>query len=140
MKISSSGKVTIPAKFTGKITVTVKVEAKGIYKAASKTVTITVNPSGTTLLTVKNNASKSATVTWKRNTLVSGYDIQYSTNPKFTSGSKLIRLTKNSTVSGKLKNLKKGKTYYVRIRTYKTVSGKKYYSVWSKTKRIKISR
>lgn len=140
VKISSSGKVIIPAKFTGKITVTVKVEAKGIYKAASKTVTITVNPSGTTLLKMKNSASKSATVTWKRNTLVSGYDIQYSTNPKFTSGSKLIRLTKNSTVSRKLKNLKKGKTYYVRIRTYKTVSGKKYYSVWSKAKRIKISR
>ena len=35
------------------------------------------------------------------------------------------------TVSTVIKNLKQGKTYYVRIRTYKTVGGKKYYSEWS---------
>ena len=30
------------------------------------------------------------------------------------------------------------KKYYVRIRTYKVVSGKKYYSKWSSKKSVKI--
>ena len=140
VKISSSGKVKIPAKFVGKVTVTVKVAAKGIYKAASKKITITVNPAGTTLSSVKNSASKTITAAWKRNKQVSGYEIQYSTNKKLTSGNKTVRVTKNSITSQKLKNLKKGKTYYVRIRTYKTVSGKKYYSDWSAVKSVKVSK
>ena len=124
----------------GKVTVTVKVAAKGIYKAASKKITITVNPAGTTLSSVKNSASKTITAAWKRNKQVSGYEIQYSTNKKLTSGNKTVRVTKNSITSQKLKNLKKGKTYYVRIRTYKTVSGKKYYSDWSAVKSVKVSK
>ncbi len=45
-----------------------------------------------------------------------------------------------STVSKTISSLTKGKTYYVRIRTYKTVSGTKYYSAWSSTKSVKISK
>ena len=99
---------------------------------------VTVN--GTTLSSVKNTKTRKMTVKWKKNKAVNGYQIQYSTNKKFTSGSKTVTVNKNSTVSKTVKKLKKGKKYYVRIRTYKTVNGKKYYSSWSKAKSVKIKK
>ena len=74
------------------------------------------------------------TVKWKKNKAVNGYQIQYSTNKKFTSGSKTVTVNKNSTVSKTVKKLKKGKKYYVRIRTYNG----KYYSAWSTPKSVKV--
>ena len=43
----------------------------------------------------------------------------------------------SSVVSKSIKKLKNKKTYYVRIRTYKTVSGKNFYSDWSAAKKVK---
>jgi hypothetical protein len=65
---------------------------------------------------------------------ISGYQIQYSTSKTFKASktkSKKVGRYKTFTT---IKNLKSGKKYYVRIRTYKTVSGKTYYSTWSTTK------
>ncbi len=64
-----------------------------------------------------------------------GYQIQYSTNKKFKKGNKSANTTKLSKTVKKLKSKKK---YYVRIRTYRKVNGKKIYSNWSKVKNIKI--
>ena len=50
------------------------------------------------------------------------------------------KVAKNSTVSKVISSLTKGKTYYVRVRTYKTVSGTKYTSAWSASKKVKISK
>lgn len=138
--VNSSGKVTIAKKFTGKAVITIKVAASGIYKTTSKTITVTVNPAKTTLSSVKNSASKKLTVTWKKNTAVTGYQIQYSTDKSFKTGTKTVTVSKYSTVSTTISKLTKGKTYYVRIRTYKTVSGTKYYSGWSTPKAVKISK
>lgn len=44
---------------------------------------------------------------------------------------------KKKTTKYKVKKLKAKKKYYVRVRTYKTVKGKKVYSAWSKVKSIK---
>lgn len=99
-----------------------------------------VTVKGTTLSSVKNTKTRKMTVKWKKNKAVNGYQIQYATNKKFTSGSKTVTVNKNSTVSKTVKKLKKGKKYYVRIRTYKTVNGKKYYSSWSKAKSVKIKK
>ena len=49
-------------------------------------------------------------------------------------------ITKNNTTSYTIKNLKKGKTYYVKVRSYKTVNGKKYYSNYSTVKTVKIKK
>lgn len=46
----------------------------------------------------------------------------------------------NATVSTTIAKLTKGKTCYTRVRTVKTVSGKKYYSGWSAVKSAKISK
>lgn len=67
---------------------------------------------------------------------VTGYQIQYSTSATFASGNKTVYVTSNKTASKAIKNLKAKKKYYVRIRTYKTVSGTKYYSDWSAKKYV----
>ena len=80
------------------------------------------------------------TVKWGKNAKANGYQIQYSTDKTFKSGNKAVTVTGASTVSKVIGNLTKGKTYYVRIRTYKTVGSAKYWSVWSAAKSVKISK
>jgi hypothetical protein len=133
------GKITFPKNFVGKVTITAQVAENDTYLTASKTITITVKPTSTTLSSVSNTKGKKMTVKWKKNTLCSGYRIQYSTSKDFSS-SKTTTITKQSTTSTKLSNLQKGKTYYVRIQTYKTVNGTKYYSAWSAASKVKISK
>lgn len=85
-----------------------------------------------------NSASLKMLIKWARNTKATGYEIQYSTSSGF-SGAKSVTATGTaSTLSKTIASLIKGKTYYVRIRSYKTVSKVKYYSAWSATKSVKI--
>lgn len=79
--------------------------------------------------------SKGFTVYWKKVSSATGYQIQYSTSSRFTNA-KTVTITKNSTVSKSVTKLKASKKYYVRIRTYKTINGKKYYSSWSGYKAV----
>lgn len=92
------------------------------------------NPTGTTLKSLKKSGSGKMTVTWKKNNSVTGYQISYSTSSNFKKA-KIVTIKNKNTTKTVLKKLNKKKKYYVRIRTYKTVGGKKYYSVWSKKKR-----
>lgn len=103
---------------------------------ASKTVRLTA----VSLSSVKNSSSKKITVKWKKTTKVTGYQIQYSTSKTFSSGNKTKKVLGASKTSVTISSLKKGKTYYVRIRTYKTVNGKTYYSAWSSKKAVKVSK
>ena len=96
----------------------------------------TVKPAKTSISSI-TSAKKAFTVKWKKKTTqVTGYQIQYSTSSKFSS-KKTKTVTKNSTTSKKITGLKAKKKYYVRVRTYKTVSGTKYYSDWSAVKTVK---
>lgn len=98
------------------------------------------NPSAVKLVSVKNLKGKKAKVVWKKNLRSNGYQIQYAIKKNFKSGLKNTTIKKNKTTSTTLKKLKKKKTYYVRVRTYKTVSGKNYYSKWSNVKKVKIKK
>ena len=139
VKVDKQGRITIAAKFTGSARITIRSSATAGYNAATKHITVTVNPAGTTLTTAKNLSGRKAQITWKKNGYVTGYEIQYSVNKNFRSGSK-------KTVSGASKTkytltkLQKNKTYYVRIRTYKKSGTKKYYSSWSKVKAVRIRK
>ena len=68
---------------------------------------------------------------------ITGYQIQVATNSAFTKNAKKVTKTKYTSTSKKITKLKKKKKYYVRVRTYKTVSGTKFYSKWSPVKTIK---
>ncbi len=134
--VSSKGKITAKAPGTAKITV--KAAGNGNYNSASKTLTIKVNPRATTLKSAKSSSSKKMTVKWKKVSGVTGYQIQYSTNKNFKSGNKTVKVSGASKVSKTISKLKKGKTYYVRVRTYKKVSGTTYYSSWTSKKKVKV--
>lgn len=81
---------------------------------------------------------KSVKVTWKKVKGIKGYQIQYSTNKKFKKGNKTITVKSAKSTSATIKKLKSKKKYYVRMRTYKIVNGKKVYSAWSKAKSVKV--
>ena len=77
-------------------------------------------------------------VSWKaQKTQASGYRIQYGISSKFKKDTHIKTVKSYKTKSLKVKKLKAKKKYYVRIQTYKTVSGSKYYSGWSKAKSVK---
>ena len=80
------------------------------------------------------------TVKWCKNAKATGYQIQYCPDKTFKTGNKSVNVTSVSTVSKAIGSLAKGKTYYVRIRTYKTVENTKYWSTWSPAKSVKISK
>lgn len=85
--------------------------------------------------TVTAKASKAGkgklSVSWKKNSKASGYQIRYSLKSSF-SGAKTVTVKSGKTTTKKLTGLKRGKRYYITVRAYKTVKGKKYYSSWSK--------
>ncbi len=78
---------------------------------------------------------KSFKITFKKVTGISGYQVQCATDKKFKKNKKTVTVKKSKT-STTVKKLKAGKKYYVRVRTYKTVKGKKVYSTWSKVKTV----
>ena len=89
------------------------------------------------ILSLKNNKKKLITVKWKKVSNVSGYQVSYALNKKFTKN----KSTKN--VRGtvlKIKGLKKRKKYYVRVRAYIDSDNKIVYSKWSTVKKIKIKK
>ena len=113
--------------------------------SGSKTVTFKINPKGTSLKTL-TKASKAATVKWTKQSAkmsssrITGYQIQLATNSKFTKNKKTVTVKGYSKTSKKVTKLKGGKKYWVKIRTYKTVNGTKYYSPWSKAKTVTTKR
>ena len=140
VKINRSGEITIAKGFVGQATITVKVAADENYYANTKKVTVTVKPAATGIYKVTNNARRKATVTWKKNTTGNGYVIQYSRDKSFKSGVKTVYVKSNRTTKATLSVQAKGKTYYVRVATYKTVGKKKILSSWSKAKSVKIRK
>lgn len=122
-------------KYVGKYKVTVKFNSTSSKYTGTMSAYFNINPKGTTLKT-PTAGSKSFTAKWtKQSTQTSGYQLQYSTSSKFTSA-KTVTISSNKTISKKITKLTAKKKYYVRIRTYKTVSGTKYYSAWSSTKTV----
>lgn len=133
--VSNNGQVTVKGAGVCKVTVTATAAGK---KQAVMDVEITVNPKSMVIKSAKASGSKKLKVTWKKDTTISGYEIEYSLKKNFKSGVKKVTVKKAKTTSTVIKKLKKGKKYYVRIRAYKdvTVNGQnvRLYSDWSKTK------
>lgn len=114
----------------------VEVKFNGDYSGI-KLLKFRILPKGTKILKAKG-AKKKISVSWKKQTKkTTGYQIQYSTNKNFRKNNKKINVNKNKTTTKDLLKLKRKKKYYIRIRTYKKVNGKKIYSDWSKVKKVK---
>ena len=104
------------------------------YYGAWATLTSPTLPKGTVLSKV-TPAKKSFTAQWKKNKAVTGYQLQYSLKSNF-SGAKSKAIKGASKLKLTIKSLQGGKKYFVRVRTYKTIAGKTYYSTWSKAKTV----
>lgn len=77
------------------------------------------------------------TVKWSKVKGASGYKIYRST--KKSSGFKCVKTVKSgSTVKYVNSNLKKGRTYYYKVRAYRTVDGKKVYGAYSSAKNVRV--
>jgi hypothetical protein len=120
--VSKNGKVTI--KGCGIVTITVKASGKG-YKTATKKVTIKVLPKKAVLKSVTRKKSGKLKVTWSRQKEADGYVVEYSTDKNFKKNTKKVVIKKNKTTSTTIKNLKKNKTYYVRVKAYTKINKKK---------------
>ncbi|MBR1416918.1 MAG: fibronectin type III domain-containing protein [Bacilli bacterium] len=91
----------------------------------------------TTSISKLTTISKGFIIKWKRYTIeTTGYQLEYSLDKKFKTSTKVL-IKNNQTNTKTISKLKSNKKYYVRIRTYKVVNGKKIYSAWSKIKSIK---
>lgn len=111
------------------------VEGKGNYTGTVKK-NFTILPKAVKLSALKAGKG-TLTVGWKKGVNITGYQLQYALKKNF-SGAKKKNVTKAATTRAILKGLKTGKTYYVRIRTYKKVGKKVYYSAWSAAKAAKV--
>ena len=114
-------------------TATVKIAGKGSY-TGTVTKTFKINPAKQEIqkLTAK---SKAFFVDWAQKGSATGYEIQYATNSKFTSAKK-VTITSNKTDKTTISKLSGKKKYYVRVRSYTTVKGTKYYGAWSASKSV----
>lgn len=135
--VDKKGKVTV--KGPGRAVITVTGKASG---RATETVKITVTVKPSAKLSAKATAlkGKKAQVTWKRNKKATGYQIVVATDKSFKNVVKTVNIKKNKTVKTSVKGLKKGKKYYVRVRSYKKASGGNVYSSWSKAKPVKAKK
>ena len=97
---------------------------------------IVAKPKSTSIKKVKA-AKKAISVIWKKVGGVKGYQVQVATDKKFKKNKKTVTVKKQKTTKTTVKKLKAKKKYYVRVRTYKIVNGKKVYSAWSKVKSVK---
>ena len=84
-----------------------------------------------------NKSDNGFTITSNTNSKANGYQIRYSTSSLFRSSKS--RLVGGKKLSTTVTGLKEYKKYYVKIRAYKSVNGKRKYGKWSKTKKVKTS-
>lgn len=123
--VNSSGVVT--AKASGSVTITAKT-ASG-KKASCK---VAVRPSWVPGKIIYYKSDGKLTVSWDKDTTVSGYQVQIAANSTFTNNLTQKTISSNLSTGYTFKNLKKSSRYYVRIRSYKKVNSKTtYYSPWS---------
>lgn len=120
------------SKEIGRYTVTVKM--KGNY-SGTKTYPYYINPKPTNFLSSSQGGFKSVSkgfkLTWKKqNQLTTGYQIQFATKKDFSNAASKWVANPNAvstTITGRAGN----KRYYVRIRTYRTINGKNFFSDWN---------
>lgn len=84
----------------------------------------------------KNKKGKKIAVYWSTVKEAKGYQLQYTVNKNFKKKSSVS--TKKTTYT--IKKLKKGKTYYIRVRAYIMTGKEKVCGAWSKTRKVKVKK
>lgn len=126
--VSSSGKVT--AKSAGKVTITAR-----ISNGQRSSCTVTVKPKTNKIRKLKKSGKSSVKIYWTKVSGTTRYQVYMSTKKK--SGYKRIKTASAKSSSYTKSKLKRKKRYYFKVRSYKRVGGKNYYSAFSSVKSIK---
>lgn len=98
---------------------------------------VTTKPNKVTISKIKSTVKKKMNIYWKKISNSTGYELQYSLKSNFKS-KKSLKIKSKKTLNKTIKNLNSNKKYYIRIRAYKLVDGKKIYGDFSKVKNINI--
>ena len=88
------------------------------------------------LNSAKSTSKKKIKASWSKVGGASGYQVMWSTYKNFSKNYK-TKSVKAKSLSKTVTTAQSKKIYYVRVRAYKTISGKKVYSQWSNTKKVK---
>lgn len=88
------------------------------------------------LNSAKSTSKKKIKASWSKVGGASGYQVMWSTYKNFSKNYK-TKSVKAKYSSKTVTTAQSKKTYYVRVRAYKTINGKKVYSQWSSTKKVK---
>lgn len=126
-RVDNTGKVKIKGYGTAVITVTAGADKNHTGKKVAVKIIVTSKTGKIT--SVKRTAKNKAIVSLQKISDAAGYEISYSTDKNFQKEVKKVTTKKKSAI---MKNLKNDTTYYVRVRTYRKVNGKKLYSDYSK--------
>ena len=105
----------------------------------AKSIKVDQKPYGSSVSKLTNPSRKAMKISWDKAPSATGYHIQYAADSSM-KGTKDIYINNKDTLTKTVSGLTKGKTYYVRIQTFRKVSGKTYWSSWSKAKKIKITK
>lgn len=126
-------------KYVGKVTKVPTTKAVGVMtytcSGCGYKFTREIPKLATTSITAVSSRSKSFGIRWKKQTSSTGYQIRYSTGSKMTNA-KNVLVTEKTAVTKMITGLKANKKYYVQIRTYRVINGKRYYSDWSAVKSV----
>lgn len=128
--VSSSGKVT--AKHPGTAVITGKT-----LNGKTAKCTINVRPQGTPITKLQSQKKRWLNIQYRANRNADGYQIQYGTSSNM-KGAKYAAVNNSAIRSYTRKDVKSGATYYVRVRTFNIVNGKRIYSDWSGIKSMRV--
>lgn len=128
--VSSSGKVT--SKTPGKAVITARTSNGKTAKC-----TVNVVPKGTPITKLQSQRSHWLNIQWRANPKADGYQIQYGTSSNM-KGAKYAAINNRGIRSYTRKDVKSGARYYVRVRTFNVVNGKRIYSNWSGIKSMRV--
>ena len=135
--VSSSGVVTV--KGYGVTTITIKAKATSKFLSAKKDVAVYVKPAAPSKPVLKSGKAGEFVVTWKKDPMVSGYQIQYSVNKNF-SGSKKLKVAGSSTTTKTISIDQPGALVYVRLQSYKKISGRNLFGPFGKADSVTVLR
>lgn len=133
--VTSWGRITFTGVGTARITATTK--GSGNYNPASVTFTLTVLPSPTAITKLESQKPNWLNIQYRANRNADGYQIQYGTSQDM-KGAKYAAVKDSAIRSYTRKDVKSGETYFVRVRTFNVVNGKRYYSNWSGIKSMTV--
>ena len=89
---------------------------------------------------LSNAKGKKIQVTFKPVAGAKGYEVQYSTDSKFRKGNKVVKVNGGKAKKATISKLTKKKTYYVRVRAFRTEDGRTLTSGWSAPKKVKVNK